>query len=209
MRSEDLPPLLGSEADTKASLRVHLGQARLSLSEQDRATQSQRVRERLGSLPWLVSARSVALYWPILTQGEVDIRALDRALRDRGTALYYPFIDRTGHGKRYGFRRVLDTRSLAPRGHSFAEPDPEAPEAKSGQLDLLVVPALGAARSGHRLGYGAGFYDTVLPRFRPPARAVIAVFDVQVLPEIPWTARDQACDLVITETRVLGPGLDG
>jgi 5-formyltetrahydrofolate cyclo-ligase len=159
------------------------------------------------SLPWFGGVRSAALYWPILSKGEVDVRPLDRALRERGAAIYYPFMDRTGPEKRWGFRRVFEVESLALRSYFFAEPDPEAPEAQSGELDLLVVPALGAASSGHRLGYGAGFYDTVLPSFRPPARAVIVVFDLQVLPEIPCTVRDQVCDLVITDRRIFGPAI--
>ncbi len=51
------------------------------------------------------------------------------------------------------------------------EPDPGVPAAKAGDIDLIVVPALAAALTGHRIGAGSGFYDVTLRDFptRSPA----------------------------------------
>jgi 5-formyltetrahydrofolate cyclo-ligase len=65
------------------------------------------------------------------------------------------------------------------------------------------VPALAVSPDGHRLGYGAGFYDATLPDFRPPGTAIAVVFDFQVLVELPVLSHDVACDVIVTDRRSL------
>jgi 5-formyltetrahydrofolate cyclo-ligase len=92
---------------------------------------------------------------------------------------------------------------MAERGRRFLEPPPDAPEAARGDIDLLFVPALAVAPSGHRLGYGAGFYDSLLPDVCPPGRAVAVAYDFQLLVDLPTLPHDVACDLVVTDARTL------
>jgi 5-formyltetrahydrofolate cyclo-ligase len=143
----------------------------------------------------------VALYAPMLAAGEVDVRPLDALARAAGKAVYYPFLERGAGGR--GFRRVDDPAALAFRGQRFAEPDPGWVEARPGDIDLFVVPALAAAVDGHRLGQGAGFYDALLGAYCPPARALVVVYDFQVRTELPVDDWDRACELVVTETRAI------
>ena len=71
------------------------------------------------------------------------------------------------------------------------------------KVDLIVVPALAVAPTGHRLGYGGGFYDVMLPDFCPPATAVVVAFDFQLVAELPAEPHDVACALVVTDARTL------
>jgi 5-formyltetrahydrofolate cyclo-ligase len=192
-------------SDLKTDLRRELGAVRLALSSAERAARSRLVCEKLEELPWLSEARAVALFWPLLRRGEVDLRPLDTALRRARKAIFYPFVDEIEQGPRFGFRRTESPASLMNRGHGFAEPDPLETEAERGDLDVVVVPALGVAPNGHRLGHGAGFYDTVLPAHRPPARAVAVAFGVQIVGAVPAEEHDQACDLVITDQHCFEP----
>ena len=198
-------PPLTETVDVKSELRRRLQAVRLGLSSPDRALRSRRVCEKLTTLRWLSEARGVALFWPLLGRGEVDIRPLDLTLRDAGKTVYYPFVDSSQLVRRFGFREVRVPTTLMGRGHGFAEPDPREAEAGPDELDVIVVPALGVAPNGHRLGHGAGFYDTVLPGHRPPARAVVVAFDLQVVNELPVLEHDQACDLVVTDERCFDP----
>lgn len=164
------------------------------------AARSARIVEILAQLPPLQQARSVGLFWPRAAHGEVDLRPLDTALRERGVAVYYPFMDAKGQGAfSTGFRLVQHVEQLQPRGRGFAEPAPDARTAAAGELDVVIVPALAASPDGHRLGFGSGFYDVTLPDFRPPALAVIVIFSFQLLGEIPALAHDVACDLIVTD----------
>jgi 5-formyltetrahydrofolate cyclo-ligase len=85
----------------------------------------------------------------------------------------------------------------------FLEPPPSARAAAPGEVDVVVVPALAVSGTGHRLGYGAGFYDRVLPVYCPPALAVAVAFDFQLLGELPVFEWDFACEVVVTDDRTL------
>jgi 5-formyltetrahydrofolate cyclo-ligase len=68
-------------------------------------------------------------------------------------------------------------------------------------VDLVLVPALAVAPSGHRLGYGAGFYDSLLPDVCPPAKALAVAYDFQLLVEVPTLPHDVPCDFIVTDAR--------
>lgn len=190
-------------ARAKKQLRARMRGVRLAISASALGERSSRIVERLEALPLFARAGSVALFWPMETRHEVDLRALDAAARRADKVVYYPFMDKADGGYRTGFRRVDDASLLVERGRGFSEPPPDAVEARRGEIDVVVVPALAAAADGHRIGYGAGFYDATLPDVCPPARSVVAVFDFQLLAEVPSTAHDVACDVVVTDARVI------
>src|SRR5688572_17186228 len=167
------------------------------------AERSAAIVERLFSLPGFGDIESLALFWPMEERNEVDLRPLDAAARSRGLKIYYPFLSAAGPTVRTGFRRVDAVSELELGGSGFLEPKENAPEARRGDIDLLVVPALAVDARGYRLGYGKGFYDATLLDFRPPAKAVAVAFDFQLFSEIPREAHDVRCDAIVTDERVI------
>lgn len=160
---------------------------------------SKKIIEALDALEVVKAARSVALFWPIEERHEVDLRSLDAKLRARGVAVHYPAIDpETGA---MTFRLLADPNDLAEAGYGFAEPPVSSPEPGAEGLDVIVVPAIAVDPNGHRLGYGAGYYDRTLPRFCPPAVAVVVAYDYQLIAEVPITEGDFACATVVTDHR--------
>jgi 5-formyltetrahydrofolate cyclo-ligase len=155
------------------------------------------------SLAAFTEAHSVALFFPMQDRKEVDLRELDAEARRQGKRVYYPFLEPRGEALVSGLRVTKSLDDLAERGRRFHEPPPDAPEAVRGDVDLLFVPALAVAPSGHRLGYGAGFYDSLLPDLCPPGKAVAVAYDFQLLVELPTFPHDVACDFVLTDTRTL------
>ena len=79
------------------------------------------------------------------------------------------------------------------------------PEAAVVDPDILLVPLLAFDRAGHRIGYGAGYYDLTLAqlRARKPVIAVGLAFAAQEIAAVPATPRDARLDLVLTEREVL------
>jgi 5-formyltetrahydrofolate cyclo-ligase len=154
-------------------------------------------------MPEFLAARSVALYFPMLERKEVDLREIDRQARLQGKRVYYPFLEPRDGGLVSGLRLALGMDELIDRGQRFFEPPPDAPVAARGDVDLAFVPALAVAASGHRLGYGAGFYDSLLPDVCPPAQAVAVAYDFQLLAELPCLPHDVACDWILTDARLL------
>jgi 5-formyltetrahydrofolate cyclo-ligase len=67
------------------------------------------------------------------------------------------------------------------------------------------VPLLAFDRAGHRIGYGAGYYDLTLAQRRARKLVIAAglAFAIQEIAAIPATPRDARLDLVLTEREVI------
>lgn len=186
----------------KAQIRARMKAQRGGYGEASLRVRSERIVERLVTLPEMTGAGAVASFWPMVGLGEVDLRPLDDALRQRGVSVYYPFMDRLGQGRsRTGFRKTNSSAELADRGSRFLEPPIDAPEAKRGEIQVVIVPALAVDAAGYRIGYGAGYYDATLGDVCPPARSVIVAYDFELMAELPREAHDVPGDVVLTDER--------
>jgi 5-formyltetrahydrofolate cyclo-ligase len=191
-------------ARAKIQLRQRMKAQRAAYPAAALAERNAKIVARVAELPAFFAARSVALFWPMVEQKEVDLRPLDALARAANKRVFYPGFTRSAEGTLCtDLRLTASVEELAVREQRFAEPLPDAPAAARGDVELVVVPALAAALSGHRLGYGRGFYDAMLPDFCPPALAVVVTFDFQLLAELPVEAHDVACDVVISESRTV------
>ncbi|MBM4374304.1 MAG: 5-formyltetrahydrofolate cyclo-ligase [Deltaproteobacteria bacterium] len=183
----------------KVQIRKRARAVRGAMATSALSERSVRLAERLGGLPEVARAERLGVFWPIERQKEVDLRALYATLVASGKRLAFPRIDEPGAP--LAFAWVPDLTALEERGRGFAEPPADA--STTLDLDVVLVPALAADARGHRLGYGAGYYDRTLPLLRPPALAVTVVYDFQLAPELPDLETDVAVDLVVTEERTL------
>ena len=66
--------------------------------------------------------------------------------------------------------------------------------------DVLLVPCVGFAEDGLRLGYGGGYYDRYLEH-RPQVLTVGLAYDACRIEGLAAQAHDRPLDLVLTETR--------
>jgi len=183
----------------KAELRKRARALRNTFPQASILERSGSIQRALEALPEVAAASRVALFFPIEGRNEVDLVDLDGRLRSRGARVAYPSIDQDT--RVMTFRYVTDPQAMEERGVGFREPDPGDEEAT--ELDVIVVPALQFDPRGHRIGYGAGYYDRTLPRFCPPACAVGVAFDFQLIAEVPVTEGDVPLPVVVTDTRVL------
>lgn len=189
----------------KQELRKRMRALRAAYPASALALRSRGIVEQALALPSFAAASSVALFFPMAERHEVDLRELDAEARRQSKRVFYPFLQPRGESLITGLRLASSLSDLADRGKRFLEPPHDAPEAARGDVDLLFVPALAVAPSGHRLGYGLGFYDALLPDFRPPAKAVVVAYDFQLLVDLPTLPHDVPCDAVLTDTRTLVP----
>ncbi len=190
----------------KQQLRRRARAMRQAHSRQSLAERSARIVHGVETHAAFVKAGKIALFWPIIERGEVDLRALDEKARALGKAVYYPFIERSEQRVRTGFRFTHSCTELELRSERFAQPPDSAEEAQRGDLDLVIVPALAVAGTGHRIGYGMGFYDATLPDVCPPARSLVVAYGFELLAELPTGESDVACDLVLTDERTFEAG---
>ncbi|HVH43159.1 MAG TPA: 5-formyltetrahydrofolate cyclo-ligase [Labilithrix sp.] len=199
--SHSLAPEEAIRFKVKAELRKRLRGVRKTAPAPACAERSAKIVAALEAHDAVRTAKSVALFWPIIERHEVDLRPLDASLRARGARIAYPSIDPDSGDM--VFRFVADPAHLEEAGYGFAEPPPDAPVATSGDLDVVIVPAIAVDPTGHRIGYGAGYYDRTLPKYAPPAVAIAVAYDYQLIAEVPSTPGDVQVAWVVTDQRVL------
>ena len=79
-------------------------------------------------------------------------------------------------------------------------PEPP-PEAEIVEPDVLFVPLAAFDRRGHRIGYGAGFYDRTLAalRAKKPIVAIGVAYAAQEVLFVPNDDHDEPLDMIVTE----------
>ncbi len=147
----------------KAALRRRYLALRDSVDPLERATWSASACRHLADFCEARSIHSLAVFWPL--GSEIDLRPLMDA---------HPFW--TFHFPRIVSkdppRLAWGPRPLGPGAWGLQEPL-AAPFALP-PVQLVLVPGLAFAADGHRLGYGRGFYDSVLAGL-PPEVATLGV----------------------------------
>ena len=133
-------------------------------------------------------------------KSEISPLPLMRKLVDAGARLALPVV--AGRGKPLIMRSWQWGEPLVPGVWGIREPGPGAPEV---QPDILLVPLLAFDRSGHRIGYGAGYYDLTIAQLRAkkPIAAIGIAFAAQEVETVPRTAFDAQLDLVLTENETI------
>ena len=100
----------------------------------------------------------------------------------------------------YEAARVTDlARDLAPGRFGIPEPRAGCPVFPLNDLDFYLVPGIGFALDGGRLGRGRGYFDRILAAVRGFKCGV--AFDCQVVPELPAEPHDVRLDCILTPTR--------
>lgn len=180
----------------KTHMRKRARAVRGSMSRAAIAARSARIVERVDELVTARGARSIALFYPMEDRNEVDLRPLHARLAARGVAVAYPRTNPDDRSMVFAF--VDEPERMQERGLGVREPGDDDPVAV--ELDLVLVPALAVDVRGHRLGYGAGYYDRALA-LRPTTFAVVVAFEFQLAAEIPSDEHDVAAKWIVTDER--------
>jgi 5-formyltetrahydrofolate cyclo-ligase len=186
-----------SISDQKARLRQRALATRDALPATERAAAAEAIAGRTFPVK-LAPGTIVSAFSPM--KNEINPVPLMRKLADAGARLALPAI--AGRGKPLVMRAWIFGEPLAAGQWGIREPLPEAPEVAP---DILIVPLAAFDRAGHRIGYGAGYYDMTINalRARKPITAIGIAFAAQEIPAVPATERDAPLDLVLTEREII------
>jgi 5-formyltetrahydrofolate cyclo-ligase len=183
----------------KTKLRADAIVRRDALAPELRHAAAEAIAARPFLLP-ILPGMIVSGFMPL--KSEINPLPLMQKLAEAGARLALPAIAGRGNPlvmRAWEFGGPLD------RGQwGIREPKPEAPEVAP---DIMLVPLLAFDRRGHRIGYGAGYYDMTINRVRglKPVIAIGVAFAAQEVPEVPVSPRDERLDLVLTEREVIEP----
>jgi len=186
-----------SAEDSKAIMRREIAARRDALP----AAERQQAAETIAARPFPVSVPPGAVvsgFMPL--KSEINPLPLLRKLAEQGAALALPVV--AGKGQPLIMRAWPFGGPLASGVWGIREPMPDAPAVDP---DILIVPLLAFDRRGHRLGYGAGYYDMTITALRAnkPVVAVGIAYAAQEVDTVPITPRDARLDLVLTEQETI------
>jgi len=201
--SESLPPNSsakpphGRHHPGKSELRAAALTRRDALTPAARAAAADAVAAR--ALPiGIVEGMIVAGYSPI--RSELDPFPLMRTLRGRGARLALPCV--VGRDRPLRFRQWTFGEALVVGKFGILEPGPEATAVEPA---IVLVPLAAFDREGHRVGYGAGFYDRTLAGPAAPRRiiAVGLAFATQEVERVGALPHDVRLDYIATERETI------
>ncbi len=182
----------------KRAMRARARRLRASIAESSPSAAAARAGARV--IRDLVPAGDVAVagYWAV--GSELDCLALLEALAQSGIRCCLPVV--AARGSPLVFRRWDPRMQLVPGPYGEKVPPPDAELLTP---DFVIVPGLAFDRPGHRLGYGAGFYDRTLAalRARRPTTAVGFAYAGQLVDEIPRDGTDEPLDWIVTEAETI------
>ena len=186
----------------KAALRQQFRAFRAGLSEAEYAARSAALVAQIQTVPELRQAQTVHTYWPMVQRREIDLRPLIDWLQRSGKQIVLPVVDtfESTPAPRLRHVRYESAEALRPNQWDIHEPT-DGKSVSIEAIDAVVVPALGAGRNGHRLGYGKGFYDAFLRRLTVPT--VCPVYAGCLVERMPAEAHDVPLRLVITEDEII------
>ena len=137
----------------------------------------------------------VSGFWPM--RSEVDVRPLMFAFREKGARLCLPAIlDKTT----IVFRELVRGAPMVEMGFGTVGPHEEAEV-----LDpsMMLIPLAAFDRRGHRIGYGAGYYDRAIAKLADKGltpRLIGIAFDCQEVPMVPEENHDVVIAEILTES---------
>ena len=186
----------------KKALRRDLLARRRSMDQAVWQTASKAAQQHLADLALFQQADCIALYSPI--QQEIDTELLFTKARSAGKRVLYPLVC----DNNLQFREVTEAGQRTAGAFGILEPCDVGEDHSLAAVDLIVVPGVAFDLSGHRIGFGKGYYDRFLARLesaeafhagRPAAPRVGLALEFQVVEAVPAEEHDRRVDWLATE----------
>lgn len=179
----------------KDKIRKQVLDARFKLAPEQRRAKSAEIEAKLFVLPEFRAASIVLFYASF--QSEVETHHMIRRALAEGKRVALPRVK----GKELELLEIANFEAdTAPGAWGIPEPERGKP-AKLADIGLIAVPGAAFDVRGNRIGYGAGFYDKLLPLYR--GKTVALAFELQIVPEAPADSHDIPMQMIVTEKRVI------
>lgn len=181
----------------KTELRQKYRALRDSFGEEFINKSSRIACQNLANCKEFIVADTVLLYYPI--KNELSSLPMLELCLKMGKAVGFPVCQKESSS--LIFKRVTSLDSLAVGSFELLEPDESCEILIPTKDTICIVPALAFSKSGHRLGYGKGFYDRFLANFT--GTSVGFSYSEFVCDELPHDEHDIPLNMIVTEREVL------
>lgn len=179
----------------KGQLRKEYLAERRSLSRFQVQSRSQLISQRLiNSILWS-ELRMVHIYLPIIDNHEIDTFPIIQYLRAHyeNVSMAVPKV-----APEKSLEHYLLTQETVLETNIWGIPEPKnANPVPVEQIDLVIAPMIIFDKTGHRIGYGKGYYDRFLAKCRPDTKKVGLCY-FEPVNAIEAESTDIAMDVVVT-----------
>jgi len=181
----------------KKELRGQILKQRESFSPEWLNKNSAQIHSNLKSLPAFDKAKIIHTY--VDWKNEVRTQSLIAELLETGKRVIVPVVDKNADQLKHS--EIKSLSDLEPGAFGIMEPK-QNPETKVDieTLDVILVPGVAFDTTGHRLGYGGGYYDAFLKQ--TTVLKIALGFEFQIVEKIPTREEDEKIDILVTEKRI-------
>ncbi|MBS0290402.1 MAG: 5-formyltetrahydrofolate cyclo-ligase [Proteobacteria bacterium] len=186
----------------KQQLRKQLRSLRRQLTHEEQMRYAEKIKNHLIRSTFLKSAHQIALYLPI--DGEVSTLSILKIALTQQKSCYVPVLAQT----QLQFAKIDEKTPMVKNRYGILEPVcPYMQIIPPRKLDLVLVPLVGFDRDCHRLGMGAGYYDSTFAFKKGNSKPLLIglAYDFQRVANIPRRKLDVKLDGVVTEKRFYFP----
>lgn len=189
-------------ACAKQQIRKEMKEKFKRLTDEEYQSLNRRLTREFLTMERVRRSKVVMLYYSI--RREADTIELIRQLLSQGKVVGLPICTKT---QSLNVGRITGLHQVQPKTvgrFCLMEPSTDAPLLGPSELELIVLPGLAFDRSGHRLGYGAGYYDRFLGGKGVNGFKLGLAYPFQLLDHIPVTEHDAPLNGVLTPGEYYG-----
>lgn len=149
-------------------------------------SEEQKICENILELPELSSCISILLYKPLAD--EINISPIFNYCVERNIKIFLPVPHKLA--LQLAPERTVDPSRVAETYDCLER------EIKP---DLAIIPGLGFARNGARLGRGGGWYDRMLAKLPERMFKIGVINECCFFPDLPQEKHDKCVNLIVTQ----------
>lgn len=176
----------------KTLIRQKIRQKKDSITDKEKAIESNAVFEKIESLPEFQQANTVLMYWSMNDELPTHsfivkwskLKQILLPVVKENDMLIMPF----------------SAKEKMKQG-SYGIWEPETQREFMSKIDLVIVPGIAFDRNKSRLGRGKGYYDRYFMNKR--IKKIGIGFDFQLLDEVPTASFDIKMDKIITPSHII------
>ncbi|MFC1509085.1 5-formyltetrahydrofolate cyclo-ligase [Candidatus Omnitrophota bacterium] len=186
-------------AHNKSQIRKNMKKHRAAIGLSDYRSWSMDVIERCKMLREWKESRIVHIYVSS-KNNEVDTIGFIISMLEGGKHVVVP---RCTDGERHLENiRIKTLDSLKPSTYGLLEPEHDPVRiVRPDQFDIIIIPLLAFDRRGGRIGFGGGYYDTLLEQCS--CTKVGLAYSFQEVEKAPCEDHDITLDIIVTEKETI------
>lgn len=136
-----------------------------------------------------------SIYFYVAKDPELSLIPLLSWALEQGKCVGVPKV----YGDSMEFYQLTETAQLGMGAFGILEPNGECPMLQKKEA-ICLVPGVGFDKSGHRMGYGKGYYDKYFFRY-PDMRRIGIAYGEQIMERIPSEPHDVRMHRILTPER--------